>query len=319
MVDNILKKIDTGYVLSKLDAVSLLEIDNKSEEFYKLISKANELTRKAFDNKGYVFIQIGINADCCSGNCKFCSLAKDSFSINTHFNKTSDEIIKQVKLIDFTLVDALFLMTTADYNKEAFLDIGAQVKKCLPPNVNLVANIGDFDTEYASKLKNIGFSAAYHIVRLREGIDTDIPKEMRIKTLNAIRDAGLDLFYCVEPIGEEHTYDEIADEMIRARDYNVDVMAVMGRIGVVGTPFEFIPELSELELVKIAAVARLVTNPKKSMNIHEAKEMALLAGVNQLYAEIGVNPRDTNANTEQNRGKDIDSIAKMLRNAEYVL
>lgn len=319
MVDHILKKVDMGYVLSKLDAVSLLEIDNKSEEFYKLISKANELTRKVFDNKGYVFIQIGINADSCSGNCKFCSLAKDSFSINTHFNKTLDEILKQVKLIDFTLVDSLFLMTTADYDKEAFLNIGVEVKKCLPKHVNLVANIGDFDTEYASKLKNTGFSAAYHIVRLREGIDTDIPKEMRIKTLNAIRDAGLDLFYCVEPIGEEHTYDEIADEMIRARDYSVDVMAVMGRIGVTGTPFEFVPELSELELVKIAAVARLVTNPKKSMNIHEAKEMALLAGVNQLYAEIGVNPRDTNANTEQNRGKDIDSIAKMLRNAEYVL
>jgi len=277
------------------------------------------LTRNDYKNKGYVFVQIGINADSCSGNCKFCSLAKDTFSIDTYFEKSLKDIIEQVKLIDFNIVSALFLMTTADYDVNVFLNIGAEVRKYLPENVNLVANTGDFDIEYANKLKSVGFNAAYHIVRLREGIDTDIPKENRIRTLDAIRDAGLDLFYCVEPIGAEHSYEEIADEMIRARDYHVDVMAVMGRVGVVGTPFEFSSELSQLELIKIAAVARLVTNPGKSMNLHETKEMSLLAGINQLYAEIGVNPRDTNVNTEYNRGKSIDAVAKMLKSAEYIL
>lgn len=64
---------------------------------------------------------------------------------------------------------------------------------------------------------------------MREGIDTTIKPETRINTLNAVRDAGLELYYCVEPIGPEHSYDELATEMLRARDYGVQVMAVMRR------------------------------------------------------------------------------------------
>ena len=71
-------------------------------------------------------------------------------------------------------------------------------------------------------------------------------------------------------------------------------------------------EITDLELTKIVAVTRLVTRPKKSMNVHEPKQMALLAGVNQLYAEIGINPRDCAADTEQNRGSSIESMRDKL-------
>ena len=214
-------------------------------------------------------------------------------------------------------IEALFLMTTADYDQDQFLSIGKAVKAVLPDSVQLVANTSDFDLEYAKKLKQTGFTGAYHIVRLREGTDTEIPKETRIHTLNAIKAAGLDLYYCVEPIGAEHTYDEIADEMIRARDYNVDVMAIMGRVGVQGTQYENTQPLSELELTKIAAVTRIVTNPQKSMCIHEPQTMPLLAGVNQFYAEFGGNPRDTESSTENHRGFGISEIKRLLCDAGY--
>lgn len=319
MIFDIMKKVEDKIPLSKSDAISLLETDNKSPEFYQLLSKANEMSRSQYKNKGYVFVQIGINSSSCSGNCKFCSLAKDSFAMNVNYEKSADEIISQVQSDSLDKVDSIFLMTTEDYNKEKFLTMGAAVKEILPSHINLVANIGDFDISYAKQLKEVGFSAAYHIVRLREGVDTDISIETRIKTLDAIRAVDLDLFYCIEPIGEEHTYDEIADEMIRARDYDVNVMAVMGRVGIVGTPYENTLELAEIELTKIVAVTRIVTNPSKSMNIHEPKKMALLAGVNQLYAEIGMNPRDSKKNTEENRGKSISEIVKTLGDGEYTV
>jgi biotin synthase len=63
----------------------------------------------------------------------------------------------------------------------------------------------------------------------------------------------------------------------------------------------------------------ILTMPQKSMNIHEPKKMPLLAGVNQLYAEYGMNPRDTNSKTEVNRGFDIASVKKMLLEAEYIV
>ena len=317
MLENIWQKIDDNMQLSKKDAVALLNIGNKSGDFYKLISRANELSRKQYQNKGYIFAQIGINTSPCSGNCKFCSLAEKNYSVDEELEKNTEEVISQAKLIANETVEALFLMTTADFEKKKFLSVGREVRKILPDDTQLVANTGDFDADYAEKLKSAGFSGAYHIVRLREGTDTDIARETRIATLDAIKSAGLDLYYCIEPIGKEHTYDEIADEMIRAREYNVDVMAVMGRVGVKGTPYESTAALSEIELAKITAVTRIVTAPKKSMNIHEPKKMALLAGVNQLYAEFGGNPRDTNSATENSRGFNIESVKNLLREAEY--
>lgn len=319
MITTILKKSEKGIPLTKEDAIELLKIDSQSPDFYQLISTSNMLSRKEYNNRGYIFTQIGINAAPCTGNCKFCSLAKDSFSVESEFEKTQEEIIEIVRSIDLTSLDGLFLMTTADYSKEKFLEIGTAVKAIIPNDVQFIANVGDFDLTYANRLKNAGFHGAYHIVRLREEIDTDLSKEKRIQTLDAIRDAQLELYYCVEPIGPEHTPEEIADEMLRARDYHVNVMAIMGRISVPGTKFEGQPELSELELTKIAAVTRLVTNPKKSMNVHEAKKMPLLAGINQLYAEIGINPRDTKCNTEKGRGYQMNEVIKMLADAEYYI
>lgn len=317
MIDLILNKVNQEVKLTKSDAITLLSVENKSPEFYKLISKANELSRTQYSDKGYIFTQIGINSDPCTGNCKFCSLSSKNYSVEKQDTKSLEDILSIIKTIDFMKVSALFLMTTADYDKDVFINIGKEVKKMLPKDVTLVSNIGDFNEDYAIELKNAGFGAVYHIVRLREGVDTDIPKEQRINTLDSIKKAGLDLYYCIEPIGREHTYEEIADEMIRARDYQVDVMAIMGRIGVKNTKFEGDEPLSQLELTKIAAIARLVTNPQKSMNIHEPHSMTLLAGINQLYAEIGFNPRDTKVDTEKGRGYTVDEVAKMLRDAEY--
>lgn len=310
-------KIKNNSELSKTDAVSLLNINAASGDYFKLLSLANERSRRLYSGKGYVFAQIGLNAEPCGGNCKFCSFAKDNYSVDSNYKKSPGEIISQAYEIAASGIDALFLMTTADYDKNEFLTIGEAIRAVLPETIMFVANIGDFNLEYARKLKETGFTGAYHVVRLREGIDTDIKTEARVATLDAIKAAGLELLYCVEPIGAEHTYEEIADEMIRAKNYSVDIMAVMGRVAVKGTPYESRSELSEYELAKIAAVAGLVTNPKKSMNIHEPKITPMLAGVNQLYAEIGSNPRDTKTATENNRGYDIFSVKKLLRDAGW--
>jgi len=318
-LQNILERAINGESLGKEDAVALLNVENASVDFYMLLSKANELSRKQYGNRGYIFAQIGINAEPCSGNCKFCSLAKDYFKVDSEFEKDLEQIVHEAKTVASENIEALFLMTTADYDKEKFITIGQAVREAIPNHVQLIANIGDFDNRFAQRLKSVGFSGAYHIVRLKEGIDTEIKKETRISTLEAIKAAGLELYYCVEPIGREHTYDEIADEMIRARDYEVNVMAVMARVGVNDTQYEEKDTITELELTKIAAVTRIVTNPQKSMNIHEPKKMPLLAGVNQLYAEYGMNPRDTNSKTEVSRGFNITNVKKMLLDAEYII
>lgn len=312
-----LNAVKRGVALDRSQAIQLLEIENSSNDYYRLLSVANELTRTEFENSGLVFAQIGLNSEPCSVDCRFCSMGESHFSMDEVWKKSEQEIIDEVEVLVAEGIDDLFLMTTADYPQAEFLHVLERVRKVLPDSMRLVANIGDFDLEMATALKKAGATGAYHIHRLREGEDTKASPTQRIATLDAIRDAGLELYYCVEPIGPEHTYQEIAEEMIRARDYNVGVMAVMRRIPVRGTPLFGSGQISAVELSKIAAVARLVSRPHRAMNAHEPVQMSLIGGVNQLYAEVGANPRDDVSKTEQNRGLTVAGVRRLLEDAEY--
>lgn len=316
-INEILDRVREGKLLDKQEAVSLLNIRNNSRDFYNLISLADKMTRSEFNNKGLIFAQIGLNAEPCSVNCKFCSMGKGHYAMDSIWKKDINAIVSEAKTLINEGINDLFLMTTADYPISEFMNVAKRVKEILPDNIRLVANIGDFDYNTALKLKEIGFTGAYHINRLREGIDTTVKPEMRIKTLDSIKKAGLELYYCVEPIGPEHSYEEIADEMIRARDYDVGVMAVMRRIPVKGTPLYEKGQISSVELCKIAAVARIVTRPYRAMNAHETIQMSLICGVNQLYAEVGANPRDNVSNTEKSRGLTVEGIKQLFKDAEY--
>ena len=56
-----------------------------------------------------------------------------------------------------------------------------------------------------------GIDVVYHSLRLGEGQTTCFRPEERKATLAAVRDSDLKLAHLVEPVGPEHTDDEIAD------------------------------------------------------------------------------------------------------------
>lgn len=307
---NKIKKDD--YNLSESEIIDLLRIDTQSTEFYELLAVSTALSRRKFGNRGYVFTQIGINAEPCSVNCKFCSMGAAHYSLDSQWEKTADEIYTQLAWLQESYFDDFFLMTTADYPQDQFISIGKAVKPLLRKDQKLVANIGDFDLNTAFQLKEAGFTGAYHINRLREGMDTMADPKDREETLRAIKEAGLELYYCIEPIGPEHSYEELTVEILRARELQIGVMAAMRRVAVAGTPLYERGQISALELTKIVAVTNIVVNPSRAMNVHEPVQVALLAGVNQLYAEVGANPRDTDSHTEQSRGFNPKAAWKMF-------
>lgn len=299
--------------ITKDQIVALLSTENFSEEYYKLMYRSFSQSRHMYGDKAYIFAQIGINAEPCSVDCRFCSMASSSYSMDSRWKKSKEDILREAaQLKESGLVSDLFLMTTADYSQETFLSIGRSVREIIGADMKLVANVGDFGMDYARKLVDAGFTGAYHIVRLNEGIDTKASVVQREKTIQSIQTAGLELYYCIEPIGPEHSYEQIADEIIRAQTLGVDVMAAMRRTAVPGTPLYERGEISIAELCKIAAVTALAVRPKVSMNVHEPSELSILCGVNQLYAEMGANPRDTDSSTERSRGFSIGNVARMM-------
>ncbi len=92
----------------------------------------------------------------------------------------------------------------------------------------------------------------------------------------------------------------------------------MRRIPVPGTPLFSKGQINAMELTKMVAVTNLVIKPSRSMNVHEPTQMSLLAGVNQLYAEVGANPRDTNPDTKNGRGFTPTMAWQMLAEAGYL-
>lgn len=317
-MEKVLKKTENNDPnLSDEEILDLLNIDTASNDFYRLIAKSNELSRKKFKNKGYVFTQIGINAEPCSKNCKFCSMGIHHYSMDSEWRKDISTLKQEVQNLQAHDFNDLFLMATADYPMDSFMELGREVKPLLQPWHRLVANIGDFDMEIAGELKKNGFTGVYHINRLREGTDTLAMPADREKTIDAVQNSGLELYYCIEPVGPEHAYEELLQEIKRARDLKISVMAVMRRIPVPGTPLFDQGKITASELTKIVAVTNIVVNPDRAMNVHEPTPMALLAGANQLYAEVGANPRDTKSDTEKSRGFTPDKAWDVLSEAGY--
>lgn len=194
----------------------------------------------------------------------------------------------------------IFLMTTADYPFEEFVEVGKAVKNAIARDMPLVANIGDFGPSEARTLVQSGFTGIYHVVRLRERVDTELKVSDRINTIKSAKDAGLDLYYCIEPIGPEHTAEEIVDAIFLAKEFNPKVMAAMRRIPLPGPPLSAYGTISEIELAKIVAIIRLVFGKSLyCMSVHEPTMLPLRAGANQLYAETGSNPRDLAAGTSR--------------------
>ena len=319
MMNRLLDKAQSGAELTREDALTLLGMETGSMEYYRLLGIANAEARARFQGKGSILAQIGIEASPCPGNCAFCSLAESVFSKENGFLLPVETAEHIADVLVSQGAEELFLMTTANYTNADFLDYAAKVRRHLPEGMRFVANVGDFDRDYAKELRKVGFTGVYHVCRLREGIDTDLPLEKRIATIEAACEAGLERYYCVEPIGPEHTYEEMVEEMLRARKYSADVAAVMKRTCVPGSVLAAKGEVSSAELAKICAVGELVMKPKRAMGVHEPDVLSLMAGANQIYAEVSVNPRDLSLSTETSRGASMEKARGFMRAANWIV
>jgi biotin synthase len=125
---------------------------------------------------------------------------------------------------------ALFLMLMHTFDFEELLGVIASVRQVTPSNTCLVVNIGDFDAAQARELKAAGVSGAYHVRRLREGEDTTLDPAARLASIRAIKEAGLDWYNCCEPIGPEHTSEELADQLLLGREYECFQHAAMRQL-----------------------------------------------------------------------------------------
>jgi len=319
----ILKLFERAYAgqsITQKECEKLLALDDSSPEAVLMRGVASAIVRERTDNTGVIFGQIGLQCHPCKGNCSFCSFAERYTQMPVI--KMDDETIA-ASTKSFTGGDQLFglwLMTMADYDLDEYLRMVQVVKENNCGSTRLYTNIGDTSYEAFLEIKAAGIDGVYHCWRLGEGRDTMFSPEQRKQTIVNAKKAGLDFLDALEPIGIEHTPEEMAEHIFFSIEMETIQYGAMKRISVPGTPFENTPEISNYTLSKYVAVVVIAMAGMKKLpwiGIHEPSIHGYMSGANLITAETGVNPRDTVADTLQNRGLDISDCRRILKGAGY--
>jgi biotin synthase len=305
---------------SKEDALYLLGLPEVSLQAAALRGVADHLCRSRFKNQAIILGQIGVETSPCPGGCKFCVFG-EGHALFDRSSLTAEEVLCRAEAFtsDGSLF-ALFLMTMHDYVGDKLLNLIDTVRRATPSRVQIVVNIGDFDAGFARSLREVGVSGAYHVLRMREGTDTALDPEKRKATIRTIKDAGIDWYYCCEPIGPEHTNEELVEQMWLGVDYGCFQHAAMRRVYQTAIPLHVNGQITELRLAQITAVVQLVSmagSDTRSVAVHEPNLIGLTSGANAIYAETGANPRDVSKDTSGARGLDLAGGTKMLYEAGF--
>ncbi len=298
----------------------LLGFEPHSLESIHMMSIANDMCRKRTDNGGVIYAQIGIDVAPCSANCRFCSFAREHFSLEPKRMEMT-EISGHVRALGGAGdLFGLFLMTMHRFHMDYLLKAVKVTRDTLPPESQIWVNVGDISFEEAQQLRDAGVEGAYHVLRLREGEDTNLEPKDRLKTFEAIKKSGLQLFTCCEPIGPEHSTHEIVDRIFLGFEHESVQQSAMRRSMVPGLPIAERGQISQIRLAQIVAVITLasVSFPEVlAVGFHEPNLLGLVAGSNIVGAEIGGNPRDQVANTAENRGLTMNDCRRMLFEAGF--
>jgi len=305
-----LSKAVAGGELSKPEIQALFSVSVLSEEYFMILSAARSMSTEAAQGLAEVHAQVGINAGPCPRNCAFCSFASCHGIFKTATVLGLEEIIERCDHFQRAGANAIYLMTTANFDFDEFLKIGREVRTALGPEVVLLANTGDFGREGAEELRQAGFQGIYHAVRLREGKVTLIKPEIRLRTIRAAQEAGLVIATCVEPVGPEHSVEELTEMTL------LIFSGAARRIPIPGTVLACEGIVSEAEMALTLAVVRLGIGHDVPLNCtHEPNGMGVLAGASILWAEEGSNPRDVQKQTS--RGCSVEGCQTILREAHW--
>lgn len=311
-VSKIINKALDGGVLDERESLELLKWDDLTDEAAAIRLAGRRLSEELLPF-AEIHGQIGLNIGPCPINCEFCSLAAGNKVFAESSETPLETVVDYARLLEEKGANAIYLMTTANYSQERFLEYGRAVKQALGADMPLIANVGDFDADYAIELKKAGFAGVYHVIRMGEGEVTRSTKERRWKTIHAAQDAGLLLGSCVEPVGPEHALEEIVEKTIITREMGARFSGSMRRTTIPSSPLAQHGQVSYARMTTIVAAVALITGRGIAGNCtHEPNQLAVFNGANLLWAEVGSNPRDTEGKTEENRGWTVPRCRELL-------
>lgn len=315
-IRSIIAKAVDGGEINASELHQLFSADYLSEEAFMIQAASRKISEAVSGGQAEVHAQVGINVGSCPKNCQFCSFAAVNKIFDQPKSQSLEEIIESCLRFEQDGANAVYLMITATFKFEDYLAIAKEVKAALRKETPLIANAGDFNDFQAKALREAGFTGIYHAVRLGEGKFTVIDPKVRLKTIAAAQRAGLMVGTCLEPVGPEHTLEELVEKTLLTREMKAVYSGAGRRITIPGSPLAVHGMASYGQMAHILAAVRLATGYAMIGNCtHEPNEIGAMAGANLFWAEAGSNPRDTEANTV--RGWTVKRTQDVLKEAGW--
>ena len=294
-IDRVREMSMNGKTVPREDILTLLSIDPYSDDCLYLRDAAKDIAQHVTGKKIRIGISIGVDFAPCTMNCRFCSLGEKWGIVKGTRNVPLDVITETIREYVGKGYFQFVLRTTEFFPNETLCEYARHIRKNVPGRYILVANTGEQTLESAKKLKEAGYNAVYHTVRLGEGKDTDFTPQERLDSIMISKEAGLLASCGLDPIGPEHTDEEIADRLELFRDVIKAVtVCTMKRVAVPGTPMFDLGEISHERHMQLVAVNRLVNGAGCIVPVHPMSADAFEYGANHISVEIGPNPRDDN-------------------------
>lgn len=312
-VYEIVEKAMEGNGLTPDETKVLFEQPETSRETAFIRWAGQELSVRCCDNIAEIHAQIGLNSTVCPKNCKFCSFAAINGVRKGVYELPVEDVLEYAKIYEEDGANLILLLTTASYSFDKLIEMIKAVRGVISPNMPLLVNTEDMTLERAEAIKAAGAQGAYHAIRMREGEDTGIPVEDRLKTFGYMKEAGLKLSTCVEPVGPENTPEELMEATFRCINSNAKTSGVGKRINVPGTLLCERGMITDVANANMVAIYRLATGSELKLNCSANTVMTAASGANLAWAEVGTNPRDLVKRTEDGgRGASIAQQKKMF-------
>lgn len=314
-VEDILDKARSHIALDRADCRRLLSVDENSFDSFVIRAAAAELVRAKNDSSAILLGQIGVEVGPCPGRCRFCTFGDGHTQFSPHKLSETELRPKIEAFCEYGDLYGLYLMTMHEYDLEHYLHLVSFAKSIVPAATQIWANVGDTELSAFREMKSAGVTGVYHVCRLGEGRDTGLDPERRVQTMKNARKAGLEVYTCCEPIGPEHTAEELTNNIFIGIDVGVYQHAAMRRVAVPGTPLAARGQITELRLAHIVACIALTTLTLPTLayvGVHEPNELGYTSGANIITAESGANPRDDQAETSASRGFDMARCRRMM-------
>jgi biotin synthase len=312
-IHEIVEKSFAGAALTFDEAIALYKTDPYSKEAFTIRWAALTQSMELAEGTAEIHAQIGLDSGPCPKNCGFCSFAACNSKRPTAKRRETPlkDILEYAKIYTEQGANLILLLSTEAYDFDQYMEVCARVREAVGTKMPLLANTGDLTPERARRLKSAGINGIYHANRLGEGEITEIPPETRVATIENAKAAGLKLSTCLEPIGPDHTAEQISERAQLCMSWEPLTSGVGRRVAVPGTKTAKLGMLSQPQNALYAAAYRLTDHKTKLIaSVHS--ELMANSGSNLSWSEAGSNPRDTRRKTESGRGRTIQEIKNLF-------